>query len=66
MDGIEVPGENLLPDASGLKGPFGCLNHARYGICWAAMGAAEACFDAARNLYTPSVNNSAGRSPLIS
>ena len=51
MDGIEVPGENLLPDASGLKGPFGCLNHARYGICWGAMGAAEACFDAART-YT--------------
>jgi glutaryl-CoA dehydrogenase len=51
MDGIEVPGENLLPGASGLKGPFGCLNHARYGICWGAMGAAEACFDAART-YT--------------
>ena len=51
MDGVEVPGENLLPDASGLKGPFGCLNHARYGICWGAMGAAEACFDAART-YT--------------
>jgi len=52
MDGVEVPGENLLTDASGLKGPFGCLNHARYGICWGAMGAAEACFDAART-YTP-------------
>lgn len=51
MDGVEVPGESLLPDASGLKGPFGCLNHARYGICWGAMGAAEACFDAART-YT--------------
>jgi len=51
MDGVEVPGENLLPGASGLKGPFGCLNHARYGICWGAMGAAEACFDAART-YT--------------
>jgi len=51
MDGVEVPGENLLPDASGLKSPFGCLNHARYGICWGAMGAAEACFDAART-YT--------------
>ena len=51
MDGVEVPGENLLPNASGLKGPFGCLNHARYGICWGAMGAAEACFDAART-YT--------------
>jgi glutaryl-CoA dehydrogenase len=51
MDDVEVPEENLLPDASGLKGPFGCLNHARYGICWGAMGAAEACFDAART-YT--------------
>ncbi|HUZ90330.1 MAG TPA: acyl-CoA dehydrogenase [Methylocella sp.] len=51
MDAVEVPGENLLPDASGLKGPFGCLNHARYGICWGTMGAAEACFDAART-YT--------------
>jgi glutaryl-CoA dehydrogenase len=51
MDLVEVPADNLLPDASGLKGPFGCLNHARYGICWGAMGAAEACFEAART-YT--------------
>ncbi|MFZ3324596.1 MAG: acyl-CoA dehydrogenase [Methylocella sp.] len=51
MDAVEVPADNLLPDASGLKGPFGCLNHARYGICWGAMGAAEACFEAART-YT--------------
>jgi glutaryl-CoA dehydrogenase len=51
MDGVEVPEENLLPDASGLAGPFGCLNRARYGIGWGAMGAAEACFHAAR-LYT--------------
>jgi glutaryl-CoA dehydrogenase len=51
MDGVEVPEANLLPEASGLKGPFGCLNHARYGICWGAMGAAEACFAAART-YT--------------
>ena len=51
MDAVEVPAENLLPDAQGLKGPFGCLNHARYGICWGAMGAAEACFEAART-YT--------------
>ena len=49
MDGVDVPEENLLPDASGLKGPFGCLNHARYGICWGAMGAAETCFQTARN-----------------
>jgi glutaryl-CoA dehydrogenase len=51
MDAVEVPADNLLPNASGLKGPFGCLNHARYGICWGAMGAAEACFEAART-YT--------------
>jgi glutaryl-CoA dehydrogenase len=51
MDEVEVPEENLLPDVSGLKGPFGCLNRARYGIAWGAMGAAEACFHAART-YT--------------
>ncbi|HEX8621841.1 MAG TPA: acyl-CoA dehydrogenase [Allosphingosinicella sp.] len=51
MDGVEVPEESLLPDASGLAGPFGCLNRARYGIGWGAMGAAEACFEAARR-YT--------------
>lgn len=48
MDGVEVPEENLLPNASGLSGPFGCLNRARYGIAWGTMGAAEACYDAAR------------------
>jgi glutaryl-CoA dehydrogenase len=51
MDGVEVPEENLLPNASGLAGPFGCLNRARYGIGWGAMGAAEACYHAARS-YT--------------
>jgi glutaryl-CoA dehydrogenase len=51
MDGVEVPEENLLPDASGLAGPFGCLNRARYGIAWGSMGAAEACYHAART-YT--------------
>jgi glutaryl-CoA dehydrogenase len=51
MDGVEVPEENLLPNVSGLKGPFGCLNRARYGIAWGAMGAAEACYHAARS-YT--------------
>jgi glutaryl-CoA dehydrogenase len=51
MDGVEVPEESLLPNASGLAGPFGCLNRARYGIGWGAMGAAEACFEAARR-YT--------------
>jgi glutaryl-CoA dehydrogenase len=51
MDGVEVPEENLLPHVNGLKGPFGCLNRARYGIAWGAMGAAEACYHAART-YT--------------
>ena len=48
MDGVIVPEENLLPNVSGLKGPFGCLNRARYGIAWGAMGAAEDCFARAR------------------
>ncbi len=48
MDEVEVPEENLFPDVAGLKGPFGCLNRARYGIAWGSMGAAEACFHAAR------------------
>uniref|UniRef100_A0A3Q3ENA5 Glutaryl-CoA dehydrogenase, mitochondrial n=1 Tax=Labrus bergylta TaxID=56723 RepID=A0A3Q3ENA5_9LABR len=51
MDEVEVPEENLLPNASGLGGPFGCLNNARYGIAWGALGAAEFCFHAARQ-YT--------------
>jgi glutaryl-CoA dehydrogenase len=51
MDGVEVPEANLLPDATGLGGPFGCLNRARYGIAWGTMGAAEACYHAARS-YT--------------
>jgi glutaryl-CoA dehydrogenase len=51
MDGVEVTEAALLPNVSGLKGPFGCLNRARYGISWGAMGAAEACFHAARR-YT--------------
>ena len=50
LDGVEIPEENLL-DVAGLKGPFGCLNRARYGIGWGTMGAAEACFAAARS-YT--------------
>jgi len=44
MDGVIVPEENLLPNVSGLKGPFGCLNRARYGISWGVMGAAEDCW----------------------
>jgi glutaryl-CoA dehydrogenase len=51
MDGVEVPESALLPNVSGLKGPFGCLNRARYGISWGAMGAAEDCFHRARS-YT--------------
>ena len=51
MEDVEVPEENLLPNASGLAGPFGCLNRARYGISWGAMGAAEFCLEAARG-YT--------------
>jgi glutaryl-CoA dehydrogenase len=48
MDGVIVPEENLLPNASGLGGPFGCLNRARYGIAWGTMGAAEDCWHRAR------------------
>ena len=48
MDEVEVPEANLLPHVEGLKGPFGCLNRARYGISWGAMGAAEFCWHAAR------------------
>lgn len=48
MDNVWVPEESLLPKVSGLKGPFGCLNKARYGIAWGALGAAEFCWHAAR------------------
>jgi glutaryl-CoA dehydrogenase len=51
MDGVEIPEANLLPNVEGLKGPFGCLNRARYGIAWGSMGAAEDCFHRART-YT--------------
>jgi len=51
MDEVFVPEENRLPNVEGLKGPFGCLNSARYGIAWGALGAAEACWHAARQ-YT--------------
>src|SRR3954451_23912911 len=51
MDNVFVPEENLLPNVSGLKGPFSCLNNARYGIAWGALGAAEFCWHQARN-YT--------------
>jgi glutaryl-CoA dehydrogenase len=48
MDGVDVGEDALLPNVQGLKGPFGCLNRARYGISWGAMGAAEFCWHAAR------------------
>ena len=51
MDNVEVPEDALLPNVQGLKGPFGCLNNARYGIAWGALGAAEFCWHAARQ-YT--------------
>ncbi|WP_434632882.1 acyl-CoA dehydrogenase [Chromobacterium sp. CV08] len=51
MDDVLVPDDQLLPGVKGLKGPFGCLNKARYGIAWGAMGAAEFCWHAARQ-YT--------------
>ena len=51
MDNVFVPDENLFPDISGLAGPFGCLNKARYGIAWGVLGAAEFCYQATRN-YT--------------
>ncbi len=51
MDNVFVPEENYLPNVEGLKGPFGCLNNARYGIAWGVMGAAEECWQTARQ-YT--------------
>ena len=51
LDDVHAPEDALLPNASGLKGPFGCLNKARYGIAWGALGAAEFCWHAARE-YT--------------
>ena len=56
MDEVFVPEENILPNISGLAGPFGCLNRARYGIAWGTMGAAEFCWHAARQ-YTLIENN---------
>jgi glutaryl-CoA dehydrogenase len=51
MEDVFVPAENMLPNVNGLKGPFSCLNNARYGIAWGTMGAAEFCWHAARS-YT--------------
>ena len=52
MDDVFVPEENLLPDTAGLKSPFGCLNSARLGISWGALGAAETCWHTARDYVT--------------
>ncbi|MEO1310068.1 MAG: acyl-CoA dehydrogenase [Pseudomonadota bacterium] len=49
LDGVEIPEDRLLPNVKGLRGPFSCLNKARYGISWGAMGAAEGCWRAARD-----------------
>jgi glutaryl-CoA dehydrogenase len=49
MEGVEIPAGQMLPNVSGLKGPFGCLNRARYGISWGALGAAEDCWRRARD-----------------
>ena len=51
LEDVEVPLDNIFPTVQGLKGPFGCLNNARYGIAWGALGAAEFCFETARQ-YT--------------
>ncbi|MEC8269541.1 MAG: acyl-CoA dehydrogenase [Pseudomonadota bacterium] len=51
MDNAFVPDENIFPEVAGLKGPFSCLNKARYGIAWGTLGAAQFCYDAARS-YT--------------
>ena len=51
MDDAFVPAENILPEVKGLKGPFSCLNKARFGIAWGTLGAAQFCYDAARS-YT--------------
>ena len=48
MDNVEIPDDAILPDVEGLKGPFGCLNRARYGISWGVLGAAEFCWHASR------------------
>lgn len=63
MDDVVIPKSNLLPKVSGLKGPFGCLNSARYGISWGALGAAEACLAQARE-YT--LNRKQFNAPLAS
>ncbi|XP_015781088.1 glutaryl-CoA dehydrogenase, mitochondrial [Tetranychus urticae] len=51
MENVQVPEENMLPEVEGMRGPFSCLNNARYGIAWGALGAAQFCYEAARQ-YT--------------
>lgn len=48
MEDVKVPAENMFPNVKGLKGPFSCLNNARFGIAWGALGSAEFCFHQAR------------------
>ena len=66
MDNVFVPDENELPNVSGLKGPFGCLNRARFGIAWGTLGAAEFCWMQARQLHSGqnSVRSSSGGKPV--
>jgi glutaryl-CoA dehydrogenase len=61
MDNVEVPAENLLPNVGGLAGPFGCLNRARYGIAWGALGAGNSAGTRRGNIRS-TANSSAGRS----
>ena len=63
MDDVFVPADKILPDVSSFKGPFSCLNMARYGISWGAMGAAEFCLDSALNY---SLNREQFNAPLAS
>lgn len=51
MDNVKVPEDHLLPNVSGMRGPLSCLNNARFGIAWGALGAAEACLEIVRT-YT--------------
>ena len=65
MDGVFCPEENAFPEVRGLKGPFTCLNSARYGIAWGALGAAEDCWHRARHTSS-TASSSAARSPPTS
>jgi alkylation response protein AidB-like acyl-CoA dehydrogenase len=65
LDEVFVPDENLMPNVSGLRGPFTCLNSARYGIAWGALGAAESA-GTPRASTCSTASSSAGRSPRTS